>query len=174
MKKRIRVKSFLLFAILGVVLGCGIGYFSKDDGNPSDVALQNRAGFEVAFPIALGEKTLNLRLALTDLERQQGLSGCTGLECDNGMIFVYPKEDVRSFWMRGVPIGLSIGFLDSAGTLLEIHEMRAHDLNLTTSRSDRAKYALEMSSGWFEKNGISVGAKLDLRALSSAVEQRGF
>lgn len=148
--------------------GCG------DAGTPRTDGRENFAGFDAAFPVALGGNALNLRLALTDLERRQGLTGCRGLKENSGMIFVYPDEAPRAFWMRGVPADLSIGFFDAAGTLLETQEMRAQDLNTTRSRADNVKFALEMPPRWFEENGVSAGARLDLSALASAMRSRGF
>lgn len=130
--------------------------------------------FETSFPVSLGEKKLSVRVALTDLERQRGLTGCCGLPENTGMLFVYPDEDSRGFWMRGVPIGLSVGFFDAAGILLETYEMRANDVEITRSRSGNVKFVLEMPSGWFEQNGIAAGTSLRLREIADAVVRRGY
>lgn len=167
--KETALSALFAAVALGFCGGCDAGT------PPPDVPAQEKhAGFEAAFPVALGEKKLSLRLALTDLERRQGLTGCRGLKEDSGMIFVYPDEAPRAFWMRGVPADLSVGFFDAAGTLIETHEMRAQDLSTTRSRADNVKFALEMPPRWFGENGVAAGARLDLAALASAMRSRGF
>ena len=130
--------------------------------------------FETYFPITLGAQNITVRVALTDLERQRGLTGTRTLAENFGMLFIYPNEEQRGFWMRGVPMGLSIGFFDSAGTLLEVREMRANDLEVTYSQSKQVKFVLEMSSGWFSDHGIRVGTSLRLSELAHVVSMRGF
>lgn len=126
------------------------------------------------FPVRLGGKTLSLRLALTELERRRGLTGCRGLLENAGMLFAYPDAKRRAFWMRGVPADLSIGFFDAAGTLLETREMQAENAASVFSRSDRVKFALEMRARWFEENGVVPGARLSPDDVAAAVEARGF
>lgn len=126
------------------------------------------------FPVRLGGKTLSLRLALTELERRRGLTGCRGLPENAGMLFAYPDAKRRAFWMRGVPADLSIGFFDAAGVLLETREMQAENAASVFSRSDRVKFALEMRARWFEENGVVPGARLSPDDVAAAVEARGF
>lgn len=174
MKKKCSFAGTLLTAAAALAGICAAATCGCDDAGTRSRSHEARAGFDAAFPIALDGKNLFLRLALTDLERRQGLTGCRGLEKNCGMIFVYPDAAPRGFWMRGVPADLSVGFFDAAGTLLETHEMRAQDSNTTRSRADDVKFALEMSPRWFEENGVRAGARLDLDALAAAVRSRGF
>jgi len=146
----------------------------KTDGSAPRAGTQATANFFSEFPIALGEKTLSLRLALTDLERQRGLTGCRGLRGNAGMIFVYADANRRAFWMRGVPVNLSVGFFDADGILLETREMFAEDIETTVSRAGNVKFVLEMRENWFAENSVAPGAKLDLAALAAAMRSRGF
>lgn len=165
----------MLFKVVipAILLCCGLGYFLANDSHSSPIE-KRTAGFEQDFPVHLGDNALNLRLAITDLERSQGLTGCRGLPKKSGMLFIYADSAARGFWMRGVPIGLSIGFLDASGVLLETHEMNAEDLNITRSRSDAVKFVLEMSTGWFDANGITPGTRLSLEDIADAMTARGF
>ena len=167
--KKILVGSALLVGV-GV---CAFFVLEESSGEPAGPARECK-GFDTAFPLTLGGKKLSVRAAITELEHQQGLTGCRGLPENSGMIFVYPDEARRSFWMRGVPVRLSIGFFDANGILLETNEMRANDLSVTSSRSESVKFVLEMPSGWFGENGVRAGAALSLRDLAALVGQRGF
>lgn len=129
------------------------------------------------FPIKFNNgKSIRVRLALTDIERSRGLMGCRGLEADEGMLFVYRTSEPRAFWMKNVPIDLDIGYFDAAGRLLEVHPLRANDTESVYSESGEVRFCLEMSRGWFEKNGIlpGNGLALDPASVETAVRARGF
>ncbi len=165
-----------LFITMVTLLGfsaCG-----GDENSPSSAenasSRERYATFADSFSVSMGEKTLRLRMALTESEYRQGLTGCRGLEENSGMLFVSPEDASRLFWMRGVPVDLSIGFFDAAGTLLEIYEMKAYALGLTSARSERVRYVLEMPAGWFSSNGIFAGTRLNLSEVEAAVRSRGF
>ena len=46
--------------------------------------------------------------------RARGLMERAELAPDHGMLFVYPDEAQRSFWMKNTPLPLSIAFIDHA------------------------------------------------------------
>lgn len=176
--KKISGRAALLLgasAIL-VLFGFGACVFFAGEKKCGDVPgiLRERKSFDAAFPLKLGNATIFVRLALTEMERQQGLTGCRGLAENSGMLFVYPDADSRGFWMRGVPINLSIGFFDSSGKLLEKKKMRANDFSVTSSKSDQVKFVLEMPEGWFERNAICAGTSFSPEALAPFVAERGF
>lgn len=173
-RRKARAGTLFCLAAAACAVALLVPACEKTDGNASLAETQAAADFFSEFPIKLGEKTLSLRLALTDLERQRGLTGCRGLRGNAGMLFAYADANRRAFWMRGVPVNLSIGFFDADGNLLETREMFAEDLETTVSRSGNVKFALEMRAGWFAENSVAPGAKLDLAALANAIRSRGF
>jgi len=62
--------------------------------------------------------------------------------------------------MMNTHIPLSIAFIDDAGTIINIADMKP--LTTDTHNSARpARYALEMNQGWFRKRGIRSGAKIE-------------
>lgn len=166
--------GIVALGVAGFFCAGGGSDFSASTEKTADASAGARADFSTSFAIRLGEKTVKIRLALTDLERLQGFTGRRSPRGDSGMIFVYADSAQRAFWMRGVPEDLSIGFFDAAGTLVETHEMRANDSLTTRSRSDAIQFALEMAPSWFDRNGIAPGAQLDLKALADAISARGF
>ncbi len=52
-------------------------------------------------------------IAQTDAEKAQGLMNRKNLCANCGMIFVYPDEQIRSFWMKDTLIPLDIYFFDA-------------------------------------------------------------
>ncbi|KHD88612.1 MAG: hypothetical protein OM95_08725 [Bdellovibrio sp. ArHS] len=117
--------------------------------------------------IKVGNKTLVVEIAETADQHERGLMFREKLGENEGMLFIFKNEETRFFWMKNTLIDLSIGYFDRNGTLVDIQEMKTGkgipDVQLPSYPSAKpAKYALEMQKGWFEKNKIKIGAKLQL------------
>ena len=54
-----------------------------------------------------------LELAATPSAREKGVMNRYDLGSGDGMLFVWPGEDFRSFWMKNTPISLDILFFSS-------------------------------------------------------------
>lgn len=117
--------------------------------------------------IRVGAEHLTVEVADDPLERARGLMYRDKLGADAGMIFVYPDEAPRQFWMKDTRIPLSIAFLDAQGVVVSVSEMLPLDLNTTPSNGP-AMYALEMNRGWFAAHGVRPGDVLgDLPAAAA-------
>lgn len=126
------------------------------------------------FAIRVGDQTVRMQLAVRPAEMQRGLMERRDLGRDEGMLFVYERPQQMSFWMHNTPTPLDIGFFGRDGTLAEVYPMHPFDETSITSRSKELAFALEMNQGWFRENGVKPGAKLDLKALAAALQERGF
>ena len=91
--------------------------------------------------------------------RSQGLMHREGLRPDHGMVFVYPREAPRSFWMKNTLIPLSIAYIDASGRIVHMADMKPLDESPVPSRYP-AMYALEMDRGWFRAHRVDVGDKV--------------
>lgn len=103
-----------------------------------------------------------VELALSEAERQHGLMFRPRMSTDDGMLFAYPDEGDRSFWMKNTMIPLDIAFFAADGTLLNVNETpmypdpRNPGSNYATSNSKGpARFVLEMNLGWFKRKGIA-------------------
>ncbi|HSX14222.1 MAG TPA: DUF192 domain-containing protein [Chlamydiales bacterium] len=112
----------------------------------------------------LGTAQLDVEIADTNSSRNRGLMFRETLSDTQGMLFIYEKPEILSFWMKNTYIPLSIGFFDTDQILMQIDDMEP-----TTSISPPiyksikpAKFALEVSKNWFKKNKISIGDKFTL------------
>jgi len=111
------------------------------------------------IPVYLKEKEIWVEVVRTPEERAQGLMGRKHLGEDEGMLFIFEKEDYHSFWMKNTLIPLSIAFVDREGKILRIADMEP--LTLESHPPPRPiLYALEMKKGWFSTNGVQVGDML--------------
>jgi hypothetical protein len=92
----------------------------------------------------------------TEEEKARGLMFRQKLGKNEGMLFVYEKEERLSFWMKNTPIPLSIAFLDKTGMIVDIQDMVPFSLQTRVSAYP-AQYALEVNGGWFRANDVSIG-----------------
>ena len=114
---------------------------------------------------ASGGKKVKVRVEVADniFERARGLMYRTALGVNRGMLFVYPKEQRLSFWMKNTPIPLSVAFIDSKRRIIDIQDMKPLDDEPPSYVSaEPARYALEVNQGFFGGRGVRVGDRVEL------------
>lgn len=131
------------------------------------------ASSDTYFPIEMGGKELQLQLALAPNEQQRGLMYRKKLAKGHGMLFLFEKPERRGFWMRNTSIPLDIGYFNAEGRLLEVRKLFPYNELTVSSASNRVLIAVETNRGWYEANGVGKGARIDIKALKSAIERRG-
>ena len=136
-------KKLLLFLF---ILYCGISCSSQK--LPVQDLTIERNGQEIAF--------IKAEIAQTQEERNQGLMYRKKLPDGEGMLFVFERDQVLSFWMKNTLLPLSIAFIASDGRIIDIKDMYPHDENSVFS-SRSVRYALEVPQGWFSRAGIQNG-----------------
>lgn len=123
------------------------------------------------YTLSIAEHTAQVELAATDKTRSRGLMFRDSLPEDSGMLFVFERPGPHSFWMRNTRIPLAIAFIDSAGIIVNIEEMKAHDETPVYPRA-YILYALEMNAGWFAKKGIAPGMRVNFGdAINAVIKQ---
>jgi len=110
------------------------------------------------YTLKFGEHSAFVELAATPEERAHGLMFRETLEENHGMLFVFERPAVYSFWMKNTLIPLAIAFLDQDGVIVNIEEMLPRDERHVSSGA-KVVYALEMNAGWFRQRGIALGAR---------------
>lgn len=115
--------------------------------------------------IKVGSVALNAWIMDTGAKRQEGMMFLTEKEvqANDAMLFVFPDEAPRSFWMANTLIPLDIAYISKAKKVVSVHAMRALDQTGVPSAKP-AMYALEMKKGAFKRLGIKVGQTLTLPA----------
>jgi uncharacterized membrane protein (UPF0127 family) len=107
---------------------------------------------------------ISAEVARTEDEMAKGLMFRTELPDGKGMLFAYTADQRLSFWMKNTLIPLSIAFIASDGTIVEILDMTPRSLApLRSTRSVR--YALEVPQGWFDRVGIKAGDRIRIPSL---------
>lgn len=103
---------------------------------------------------------ITAELADTPELRQQGLMHRRTLPPDHGMLFVFPRASMQSFWMKNTYISLDIMYFASNGNWVNT---RAHTPPLSEKSlpsAAPAQYVLEMIAGSGRRLGIGRGSRL--------------
>lgn len=109
---------------------------------------------------------LNVKVANDPSELSQGLMNVTGLPENEGMLFVFNNEAIRSFWMKNTLISLDIIFLNKDFEVVTIQENTiVNQTEILYKSTEPAQLVLEVNAGWAERNQIKVGSKLEVKAL---------
>lgn len=127
------------------------------------VYCQDRGGDRFIKVFLPDGKSVTAELAVSDEERARGLMFRKKILSDQGMLFVFEREDVHSFWMKNTLVALDMLWLDSEKRVVYI----AADVPPCTADPcpsygpDRpARYVLELASGRAAASGIKVGDRL--------------
>lgn len=110
----------------------------------------------------VGSHSVTIQVAEKEEDRARGLMFVRKLEDDTGMLFVFDREFIPTFWMKNTLIPLSIAFIDKKLRIVDIQEMvppksiMELDPPRYTSRRP-ATLALEMNREWFKRHGIKEG-----------------
>ncbi|KFB10058.1 DUF192 domain-containing protein [Nitratireductor basaltis] len=114
-------------------------------------------------------KELLVRIEIADdpLERQRGLMHRKKMSEDRGMLFIFPEEGRRSFWMQNTPLPLDLLFISSAGRITAIEQGEPFS-TASIAPNVPARFVLELNAGVAENNGITVGDRVEHPAIVSA------
>ena len=168
----------LLFVLMLLMAGCGGGESSDtEEKEPATTApaqttaeaTQNttvasapEGSTTIAITGSTGERSeVEVEIADDQAEQRRGLMERTELAEDAGMLFVFDREEPRSFWMRNTLIPLSIAYIASDGRIVDIQDMQPLDETSHPSGAP-AQYALEVNQGFFAERGIEVGNEVEI------------
>ena len=112
-----------------------------------DIVIVRQDGTEFTVKAEIAEKTE---------DRNHGFMERKNIPDGTGMLFVFEKDQILSFWMKNTPHPLSIAYIDSKGKIRDIYDMTPYSLSSIISTVS-VRYALEVPQGWYKKNDITVG-----------------
>lgn len=116
--------------------------------------------------VSINGHDLVVELAATPQSHACGLSKRPALKENQGMLFVYPRSEPRTFWMKDTWIPLSIAFLDDSGVIINIARMSPDQTEERYHSRQPAAYVLEVNQGWFRLHGIKAGDRVAMKPSS--------
>lgn len=143
-------------AILPLLGGFGV--------NPS-VGTQTK--IKIVDPFTNTVKTeLNIEIADTKEERIKGLGGRESLASEAGMLFVFDKEDIHNFWMKGMKIPLDFIWINND----QVVDLLANVSPPPAGQADnnlpilapvtKINKVLEVNAGLIKNHNISIGDQI--------------
>ena len=154
------LRILLLFCFCLTLIGCSGGTSAPPGTNPNRTfplsSLQRSQ-------VVINGQTFRVWVMDTDAKRSEGMMYLTDSEvqADEGMLFVFPNAQARSFFMRNTYIPLDIAFIGANKSILNIRQMQPFDETSVPSNGP-AQYALEVKQGTFARLGISAGMTVDI------------
>ena len=104
-----------------------------------------------------GAVDFNVEIAITSIQRKQGLMGREKLDTQTGMLFLYEKPHKVSFWMKNTVIPLDIIFLSMSGEISHIeHNAKPFSIKRISGGSDTIA-VLEINGQSANREGIKTG-----------------
>lgn len=158
-QQNLLLQAGLLSLIVIVALAGALSFILQDE----TVRTPFQEETIISYTNANGETfKLRVELANTAAEREQGLMNREFLPENAGMLFVFPSESIRTFWMKDTPISLDIIFLDSQRRVVDIKEQTIPNQTqqLYTSAAP-AQYVLEVNAGWVDKASLKSGEQFN-------------
>ena len=148
-------KQIWLFVGILIIVGSFYLFFSNQ---------KIRGGHQVVIDGII----INVELAQTEVEREQGLSGHKPLEENEGMLFIFERPGFHGFWMKDMLFAIDIIWL--APSEIEGNAKIVHiERNLSPDTypkifgpNNQALYVLEVNAGFAEKNNWVEGDEVKL------------
>lgn len=116
--------------------------------------------------VELGGKTFAVEISDTSEKQALGLMFRDSMEADKGMLFIFPNEAPRSFWMKNTRIPLDIMYFDKKLKMVSI-SADTPPCKITRCPSYPSKgpamYVLELNAGAAKKLGVGEGDILTLK-----------
>jgi uncharacterized membrane protein (UPF0127 family) len=124
-------------------------------------AINNKESFEPE-KVCFQENCFFVEIADTAEERAQGLMFRQELARDRGILFVFSKQGIYSFWMKNTLIPLDIIWIDKYQKVVFIKQdvpSCKTDICQSINPEKEAKYVLELNAGIVEIIGLKIGDK---------------
>lgn len=112
------------------------------------------------------QRCLKVKLAATDVERERGLMFKKSLPENQGLLFIFERQDLYAFWMKNTYIPLDIVWIDDNLRVVYIKREAQpclSDVCMPIEPGQKALYVLEGNSGFVDDWGLNVGDSLVFR-----------
>ena len=177
-KTQPRINQRLIWLIFGIVVVAavlisrffsGSGQESQSNSirpNESSVYDFKKEG-EVVFFDSNGTLRVEIDVEIADDpgEIALGLMYREKLDPLQGMLFIFPEEAPRSFWMRNTILPLDMIFTDDEGKIVTIHEHTVPFSQESYVSTIPARYVVEVNAGFCNSHDIRTGDKIEWKRL---------
>jgi uncharacterized protein len=116
-----------------------------------------------------GSARFRVEIADTPETRARGLMFVQEMPQTAGMLFVFPDEAPRNFWMRNTYIPLDIIYFDAAGEWVSVQADAVPFDETGLPSEGPAQFVLEINGGLAERFGMGPGTQIRHPRIDQAV-----
>jgi uncharacterized membrane protein (UPF0127 family) len=155
---------------LGVALACAASVPAcKNAGERRPSATDGAASVAktAAVLIDIGSQRLTYRveLARTPAEREMGLMFRKQLEPDAGMLFLFERPALQTFWMKNTLIPLDMIFISADREIVGIVANAEPETLTGRGVPIPSQFVLEIGGGLAAERGIRAGQRVEFRGV---------
>ncbi|MBR9977316.1 MAG: DUF192 domain-containing protein [Bacteroidetes bacterium] len=133
-----------------------------DDGVQREAKGQFRDDASLSFFASDGTPRvrISVEIAENEVSRTQGLMGRQQMAELQGMLFIFPNEQYRSFWMVNTPLSLDIMYVNKEKEIVTIQRNTVPFSEESIPSTRPATYVIEVNAGFADRHGITEGDKV--------------
>ncbi len=146
------IRKITIITIILIILSIFLTLFLLKEVNTTKYS-------EVCF-LLKDRRCINAEVVDTPEKRQLGLMYREGLKEDEGMLFVFPKEDYYAFWVKNMKFPIDIIWIDGNYKIVHIERnvQPCDKLCKSYSPQEKAEYVLEVMANFTILQGIAVNS----------------
>jgi len=107
--------------------------------------------------------SVDIEIADDDAKRMQGLMYRDSMAENHAMLFVFPDEDERSFWMKNTIIPLDIIYVNAKNQIITTQKNAVPYSEDSIPSNGPAKYVVEVNAGFCERHSVKPGDHIEWR-----------
>lgn len=161
--------------LMWIALPADVMRLDASAGAAAAATAQMPADAEPRERVTINGHDFHLEYAADAASRARGLMGRDEIDEDGGMIFIYPRPNMLSFWMKDCLVDIDLIFLDGRGRVVDAFAMkmapprsadesqREYEARLRRYVSHRpAQFAIELRAGWLDRLKLTRGDEIEL------------
>ncbi len=108
---------------------------------------------------------IDIEIADDDASRMQGLMYRDSMAETQGMLFVFPDQAERSFWMENTILPLDIIYVNAQNRIITIQKNTVPYSRDSIPSNGPAKYVVEVNAGFCDRHLVRVGDHIEWKHL---------
>jgi uncharacterized membrane protein (UPF0127 family) len=113
--------------------------------------------------VAVAGTSVFMRVADTEAEREQGLSGTEPLKSNEGMLFEFDREGYYSIWMKDMRYPIDVVWVSEQGIIVHIEKsLSPASYPAAYTSTLPARTILELPTGFADAHHVILGARVTI------------
>jgi len=107
--------------------------------------------------------TVDIEIADDDAKRTQGLMYRDSMPENHAMLFIFPDEEERSFWMKNTIMPLDIIYVNAKKNIITTQKNAVPYSEDSIPSNGPAQYVVEVNAGFCDRHSIKPGDHIEWR-----------